>query len=77
MDGTADFLLPEKRDPGFRIRGWFVHGFLMNRVGAATASVVVWPERDTLPVENFAFMPPITKRCAMVSRNGKWGKGKV
>jgi hypothetical protein len=43
----------------------------------ATASVAVWPERDTLLAENFAFMPPITKRCAMVSRNGKWGKGKV
>ena len=36
-----------------------------------------WPERDTVPAENCAFVPPMTKRRAMVRRSGRSGKGKV
>ena len=36
-----------------------------------------WPERDTLPAGNCAFVPPMTKSRAMLRRNGKRGKGKV
>ena len=44
---------------------------------ATVRACALWPERDTLPAENCAFVPPMTVSRAMVRRSGGSGKGKV